>query len=66
MGSDSDPSKGYHPPEREAVDCERCGDVEVVVLVDRQEPALCPGCKEHIDNIDVPDDGREITPMDKR
>lgn len=57
---------GYNSPEREETDCDRCGEEKVVAFVDRNHPALCEDCEEYVASLDVPDDGRELTPMDKR
>lgn len=57
---------GYNPPEREKTDCDRCGDEEVVAFVDRNQPALCDDCEEHVASLDTPQEDREITPMDRR
>lgn len=60
------PSSGCNPPEREKTDCDRCGDQEVLVFVDRQEPALCDGCEEYLAGLEPPVEDREITPTDRR
>lgn len=57
---------GYSPPAREKTDCGRCDDEEVTAFVDRHEPALCDDCEEFVANLNPPDDGREIIPMDRR
>lgn len=57
---------GYNPPGREKVDCERCGGEEVVVFVERSEPALCDDCEKWVASLDAPQEDREITPMDRR
>lgn len=59
-------NRAHDPPDREKVDCDRCGDVEVLVFVDRKKPALCDDCEEYVASLEAPDEGREITPMDKR
>lgn len=66
MQRDADYWAGYHPPEREKVDCERCGDEEVVVFVDRSEPALCDDCEAWVESLNDHRDDREVTPMDRR
>jgi hypothetical protein len=58
--------RGYFPPPKEKTDCDRCGDEKMISIVDRCRPALCDDCERLVEDLDAPDKGREITPMDKR